>query len=69
MTPKRYYTFMIDDELVEALKDLKERTETSEGAQIRQALRDWFAKQGVRVRKAERRRSDNRKRPSTRKRT
>lgn len=52
MTPKRYYTFMIDPELVEALRDAKSRSpELSEAAIIRQALRDWFARHGVKVKK------------------
>ena len=49
MSPKRYYTFMIEPELIEALKDAKSKTHLSEGAQIRQALREWLAKQGIAV--------------------
>ncbi len=45
---KRYYSFMIDAELNDALKRLKERDGIAEGEQIRQALRDWFRrKEGV----------------------
>jgi hypothetical protein len=63
VTPKRYYTFMIDPELVEALKDAKGRSpELSEAAIIRQALRDWFEKHGVKV-KSGRKRAGTRKRP------
>jgi hypothetical protein len=51
VTPKRYYTFMIDQELIDALKVAKEETGFSEGLQIRLALRDWFTKQGVTVNK------------------
>ena len=52
VTPKRYYTFMVDPELVEALKEAKQRSaELSEGGIIRQALRDWLAKHGVPVKK------------------
>jgi hypothetical protein len=52
VTPKRYYTFMIDPELADALRSAKERSlELSEGAIIRQALRDWFKKNGIVVKK------------------
>ena len=62
MTPKRYYTFMIDPELAEALKRAKDQEpELSEAGIIREALRDWFAKRGVKVR-AERKRAVTRKR-------
>jgi len=45
MSPKKYYTFMIEPDLAAALKDAKKRDpELSEGAIIRQALRDWFKK-------------------------
>jgi len=39
---KRYYSFMIDPDLADALKTVKERDGVGEGEQIRQALRDWF---------------------------
>jgi hypothetical protein len=52
VTPKRYYTFMIDEELAEALREAKQQSpELSEAAIIRQALRDWFAKHRVTVKK------------------
>ena len=52
MTPKRYYTFMIDPELAEALKEAKDQSpELSEAAIIRNALRDWFERHGVKVKK------------------
>ena len=63
VTPKRYYTFMIDPELVGALKDAKDRSpELSEAAIIRQALRDWFAKHDVPVEKRTARPGKRRKR-------
>ena len=63
MSPKRYYTFMIEPEMIDALKVGKETTGLSEGGQIRQALKDWFKKQGVTVpKKTERRRAGTRKR-------
>ena len=63
MAPKQYYTFMIDDELLEALRLAKRQsTELSEAAIIRQALRDWFAKHRVPVKQADRKRAGTRKR-------
>jgi hypothetical protein len=62
VSPKRYYTFMIEPELIEALKVAKDTTHLSEGAQIRQALREWFDKQGIAVKKTARRRAVTRKR-------
>ncbi len=65
LTPKRYYTFMLDPELAEALKTAKEQSpEFSEAGIIRQALRDYFRKHGVTVRK-----KTERKRPASRKRS
>jgi hypothetical protein len=63
VTPKRYYTFMIDPELADALRVAKDASpELSEAAIIRQALREWFTKQGIKVKKAERKRSASRTR-------
>jgi hypothetical protein len=61
VTPKRYYTFMIDPELVDALKEAKEITGLSEGGQIRQALKEWFKKHGVAVKKTSGKRALTRK--------
>ena len=63
MSPKRYYTFMIEQELINALKVGKEQTGLSEGGQIRQALKAWFAEHGINWRKATRKREVARKRP------
>jgi|SoiMethySBSTD1v2_1073268.scaffolds.fasta_scaffold5427779_1 hypothetical protein len=63
VSPKRYYTFMLEQELIDALKAAKNETHLSEGAQIRQALREWFSKQGVTVKtKTARKRAVTRKR-------
>lgn len=43
---------MIDQELIDALKTAKEVTRLSEGAQIREALIEWFKKKGVKVKPA-----------------
>jgi ribbon-helix-helix CopG family protein len=47
VSPKRYYTLMMEQELIDALKEAKEQTGLSEGALIRQALRAFLAKEGV----------------------
>ena len=60
MTPKRVYSFMIDPELAEALKEIKERDGISEAEQIRRALRAWFTEKGVM--QTERKRASTRKR-------
>ena len=61
--PKRYYTFMIDPELLEALKAATaSRPELSEAALVRQALREWFDRNGVKVKKTGRKRPASRKR-------
>jgi hypothetical protein len=61
MTPKRVYSFMIDPELADALKQLKERDGIAEGEQIRRALQSWFKTKGVKV-KSERKQAGTRKR-------
>jgi len=55
VTPKKYYTFMLEPELIEALKRGKDVSGKSEGAVIREALVDWFDKNGVKVKSAKRR--------------
>ena len=62
MSPKRYYTFMMEQELIDALKVGKELTGLSEGGQIRQALKGWFAQHGIEWQKAHRKRTPARKR-------
>ncbi len=61
LSPKRYYTFMIDPELIDALKEGKRVTRLSEGAQIREALIEWFGTKGVKVKPAKRRAATRRK--------
>ena len=52
VAPKKYYTLMLDEELIAALKEAKSRsTELSEASIIRQALREWFDRNGVAVKK------------------
>jgi hypothetical protein len=61
VSPKKYYTFMIDSDLAVALKAAKQRDGMPEGEQIRRALRAWFYRR--RVVKPERKRAVTRKRP------
>ena len=62
---KRYYTFMIDPELAEALRAAKDHfPELSEAGIIRQALRDWFKRHRIAIAKPERRRAAMPKRSS-----
>ncbi len=61
MTPKKLYSFYIEPDLADALKEAKARErEMSEGAIIRRALREWMERHGVM--KAARKRADTRKR-------
>jgi hypothetical protein len=60
MTPRRKYSFWIDDEQAEGLKIVKERDGVLESEQIRRAINGWLQKKGVK--KAERKRSVIRKR-------
>ncbi len=61
MTPRRKYSFYIDDEQADAIKAIKERDGVLESEQIRRALNDWIEKKGVRV-KSDRKRAVTRKR-------
>ena len=60
MTPRRKYSFWIDDEQSEGLKAIKERDGVLESEQIRRAIDRWLEDKGVR--KAERKRAATRKR-------
>ena len=43
MSPKKYYTFMIEPDMIDDLKRAKEEhPDISEGAIVRQALREWL---------------------------
>ena len=60
MTPRKKYSFWIDDEQAEGLKEVKERDGVLESEQIRRALNDWLQKKGVK--KAPRKRAPARNR-------
>ena len=61
MTPRKKYSFWIDDEQAEGLKVLKARDGVLESEQIRRAINDWLQKKGVK--KTGRKRASTRKRP------
>jgi hypothetical protein len=48
---KAVYSFMIDADLAASLKRIKARDGMPEGEQIRRALRDWFRRKGLAVKK------------------
>lgn len=48
MTPRRKYSFYIDDEQAEGLKAVKDRDGVLESEQIRRAINRWLEEKGVR---------------------
>jgi hypothetical protein len=63
MSPKKYYSFMIDPEMVDALKLVKKRDGVSESEQIRRGIEMWLKSKGLTLKKkAERKRAGTRKR-------
>lgn len=63
MTPRKRYSFWIDDEQAAGLKIIKDRDGVPESEQIRRAITDWLEKKGVKI-KTERPRAVTRKRSS-----
>jgi hypothetical protein len=61
LTPRKKYSFYIDDEQAEGLKAVKERDGVLESEQIRRAINEWLKKKGVK--KSDRKRAQTRKRP------
>lgn len=57
MTPRKRYSFWIDDDQAEGLKTVKERDGVLESEQIRRGINDWLEKKGVKSRKAKRKRA------------
>jgi hypothetical protein len=55
-------TFRLDDELLNGLRYVWERDGVQPSEQVRRAIRDWLHKQGVRMQKADRKRTPTRKR-------
>jgi hypothetical protein len=65
LSPRKLYSFYINDAQAAGLKAIKKERDISESEQIRQALNDWLAKHGVSITpaKTERKRAATRKRP------
>jgi len=61
MTPRKRYSFWIDDEQAEGLKVVKDRDGVLESEQIRRAIDAWLEEKGVK--KTGRKRASTRKRP------
>jgi hypothetical protein len=60
MTPRKRYSFWINDVQAAGLKAVKQAEDVTESEQIRQALNDWLKKKGVM--KSERKRAATRRR-------
>jgi Ribbon-helix-helix domain len=63
MSPKKPYTLKIDPELLEALREIKERDGIPESEQIRRGIRLWLDSKGhTQARRSGRKRAVTRKR-------
>lgn len=60
MTPKEITNFRIDSELLDALRQIRDRDGIGIAEQVRRAIRAWVESKGVKV-KAERKRPASRK--------
>jgi hypothetical protein len=63
MSPKELTALRLAPELLNAMRQLKEREGIPLTAQIEIAVSEWLRRRGVRVEKAERKRAATRKRP------
>ena len=54
MTPRRRYSFWIDDQQADGLKAVKERDGVLESEQIRRAIDQWLEQKGVKKKTAKR---------------
>jgi hypothetical protein len=61
MTPRRITTFRIDEDALEAMRQIYERDGILVPEQVRRAIATWIDSKAVK--KAERRRASTRKRP------
>jgi hypothetical protein len=52
MSPRKRYSFWIDDAQAEGLKQIKERDGVLESEQIRRAIDRWLQEKGVKVKTA-----------------
>jgi len=63
MSPRELTALRLDQSLLDAMRDLKDREGVPVTTQIEMAVREWLKKRGVVVPKAERKRVGPRKRP------
>jgi hypothetical protein len=63
VTPLRPATFRLEQELLDALQEVKERDGLPVTEQVRRAVRAWLDEKGVTLKKTERKRAATRKRP------
>jgi hypothetical protein len=54
LSPRKLYSFYINDLQAAGLKAIKKAKDISESEQIRQALNDWLEKHGVQATRTER---------------
>lgn len=62
LSPRKLYSFWINDVQAAGLKTIKKAKDISESEQIRQALTDWLEKHEVTTRKTGRKRAVTRRR-------
>jgi hypothetical protein len=61
MSPRKRYSFWINDVQAAGLKAVKDAEDISESEQIRQAINEWLTKRGVSVTKTASKRAATRK--------
>ena len=61
VAPKQITNFRIDSELLEALRDIRERDGLPLAEQVRRAIRAWVESKGIKVKAASRRADTRRK--------
>jgi len=61
VTPKRQANFRLDEELMDGMDQIREKTGAPVSWQVRQAIRLWLKQQGVKL-KTDRKRAATRKR-------
>jgi hypothetical protein len=63
MSPKESTALRLDQALLDAMRDVKDREGIPVTTQIEMAVREWLKKRGIVVAKAERKLAATRKRP------
>jgi hypothetical protein len=61
LSPRKRYTFWIDDKQAESLEAIRQRDGVLPSEQIRRALDEWFSKRGIKREAAPRRAQTRRK--------